>query len=294
MEKGMKILYLSYERGLELEQNGHLVMYQDAFTLGDEQLSTETPALQYIKNFSPELIIEREFNDGKAVYSKFYAWAKKNLPDAKRAWWAIDTHVSYERHKEYAKNFDAVFYAISKYAKELGGYWLPLAYPGRSDSIRRNYGSIAFDISFVGRWNPQWFPKRTALINGLRERYGNRFYAVTDYNNAMTILRQSKVSVNHSINDDMNFRVWEILASGAELVTDDVPDLYKIEGLVERISIYFNIATAPVYIDGILQNSPLFTHNSLQNQVWVKMHHCLVHRHMAMLKMLETGVQLEF
>lgn len=292
----MKILYLSYERGLELTKHGHQIMHVDAETLADGISTTLNyqNKLEEIKVFKPELILEREFNDEKAIFNSFYSWAKKNLPYTKRVWWGIDTHIAYSRHKEYAKNFDKVFYAVSKYAQELGGLWLPLCYPGRTDSIVPNYSPVKFDISFVGRWNPEWFPERTAFINGLREVYGDKFHAVTDYLNMFSIIRHSKVSVNYAIKDDLNFRVFEVLGLGTELVTNDVPDLHKIEGLISRLIAFDGFQGATLGIDGILSNSVGFTHNTFANQLWIRKHHTLLNRHLAILEMLRTGEQLSF
>lgn len=294
----MKILYLSYERGIELAERGHSIMYGDAAKIGDAAVEPVYDELQRIKTFEPDLIIEREFNDGKANFNLFYKWAKQTLPHTKRVAWLIDTHISRDRHYEYAKNFDAVFLAVSRFVKEFRTiaptYWLPLCYPYRSDSIQPNYRPPQFEVSFVGRWNPQWFPKRTALINGLRQYYGDRFYAVTDYEKMLSIVKGSRISVNHSIADDMNFRVWEVLGSGTELVTDDVPDLHKVEGLNKRLSFYLDIAQAPFLIDRLLANDPQYTHNTIENQTWVKKQHCLVHRHLAILDMLHENRQLPF
>lgn len=124
--------------------------------------------------------------------------------------------------------------------------------------------------------------------------FGGRFTAMTDYDNMFSIIKRSRISFNCSINKDLNFRVWESLGAGVELITDDVPDLHKVEGLAPRVSIYTNFDHIKDYVVGIISNDPKYTHNTLQNQDWVKKNHCLVHRHKAILQMIESGQQVKF
>jgi len=336
----MKIVYLSYERGIEfgditcrnckrrvystktgyvhvhnqdvfcdakkrvkvMPDQKHEIMYVDVNTV-DKDGYDET--LRKVLEFQPDLLLEREFNDGRAEYAQFIADVGMKSSFAghpvKTAVWLIDTHVSHARHKDYMQLFDYVFLAVSKFVpefKKLHGddkvYWLPLCFPYRSDTINRNYFPITRPISFVGRWNKQWFPRRTYYINRLKKMFGGRFTAMTDYDNMFSIIKRSRISFNCSINKDLNFRVWESLGAGVELITDDVPDLHKVEGLAPRVSIYTNFDHIKDYVVGIISNDPKYTHNTLQNQDWVKKNHCLVHRHKAILQMIESGQQVKF
>lgn len=336
----MKIIYLSYERGIELGdilcrnckkrvyqskkglvhvhnqseycdakklvkafgERKHEIMYIDFNTIANDGYQ-ET--LRKALEFQPDLVLEREFNDGKAEYAQLVADIGMKSSFAghpvKTAVWLIDTHVSYARHKDYMQLFDYVFLAVSKFVPEfrkLHGddkvFWLPLCFPYRSDTINFNYFPITKPVSFVGRWNKQWFPRRTYYIKRLKKMFGARFTAITDYQNMFTILKRSKVSFNCSINKDLNFRVWESLGAGTELITDDVPDLHKIDGLAPRASIYHNFNEVKEYISGIISNDPKYTHNTLTNQMYVRKNHCLVHRHKAILQMIESGEQAKF
>lgn len=296
----MRIVYLSYERGLELAEKGHGIMHVDANTIEEQGLEETVKA---ICAFEPNLILEREFNDVKAIYTALHEKLKAECPKAIRAMWFIDTHVSHDRHLEYAKNFDVVFLAISKFVpkfKELLGeeraFWLPLCWPYRSDAIHRNYSLIDCPVSFVGRWKEleKWFPERAWYIGKLKERLGPNFYAVTDYQNMLSIVKRSKVSFNYCIAGDLNFRVFEVLGCGTELVTNDVPDLHKIHGLAEKLTIYKDIDDLLEYIYRLLGNDPTVSHNTLQTQQWVKERHCLVNRHLQLLDMVEGRGQISF
>jgi spore maturation protein CgeB len=289
----MKILYLSYENQIDLEKE-HDVFYLNRFKMNDMDWR------RAVDEFDPELVLEREFNDGMAVYTDVYEWMRANHPHCRLAVWLIDTHVSYERHLEYAKHFDYIFIAISSYVyqfREVFGdkvFWLPVCYPYPRDEIRRNYGPIIRDIVFVGNVDniKKWFPERSEHIEFLRDHYKDKFYAVTDYDNMKEIIRTAKVSFNYCIRDDMNFRVFETLGLGTELVTNDVSDLHKILGLTDRISIYRDKSDLVRIIDGILDNSS--TTDTLEAQEWVKARHTYHHRCKSMLKMMATNQQEYF
>lgn len=347
----MNILYLSYERGLEIEDtfcshcgkivrevNGkwqhtysqrvkckeetrgqiytvaspvradHKVMCLDPSMIYPGGLLTLSSRVnqmvsiyEQIRAFKPDVVIEREFNDGVAHYEGIYNWLKAEQSHVKRVWWAIDTHVSLERHLHYAENFDYVFCAIHHFVPHFEAvvgkgkaFWLPLCYPGRRDSIKNNYHEIKYPISFVGRWNREWFPERTQMIEHLQKVYGDRFHAETNYEDMVSIIKRSKVCVNRSIKDDLNFRVFEVLAAGTELVTNAVPDLYKIQGLATRVGIFQSVEELEGLIDPILADDPDETHNALKNQQWIRDNHTLFHRHNALLQMLASGQQREF
>ncbi len=294
----MRILYLSYERGLEIAERGHEVLCTDIEEIGKrgwEQVKQE------IRDFRPQLVIEREFNDGKASYEMVYDFLKEAFPQVPRCWWWIDSHLNLERRLDYARRFDYLFLAVSanveRLRERLGHkrvFWLPLCWPYRTDAILPNYEPIEHPIVFVGRWDKENFPDRTAYIEKLREHYDPDFLAVTDYENMLAIIRRAKVAFNCAIRGDLNFRVFEVLGSGTELVTDDVPDIHKIAGLEERLTIYRDWDDLVAKIDRILANDPKATHNSLQTQQWVKERHCLVHRHQALLEMVATEKQVAF
>lgn len=291
----MKILYVGYDRGLEIEKD-HEVLYVDVNDCVKDYMSVK----KKIWNFKPDIAIEREYNDGRAEYGQLFDFLAKALPKCKRVFYAIDTHVSHDRHVLYSRHFQYVFLAISRYVEEFKklmngkAYWLPLFFPYRSDTIHPNYNEISVPISFVGRWNKRWFPQRTEYVEALQKHYGSRFFAVTDYANMFTIIKRSKVSFNCSIGKELNFRTFEVLASGTELVTDDVEDIHKIKGLDKRMSLYTSYPQAINYIDGILQNKKEYVHNTLDNQLFIKKNHCFYHRLSNLIRMVRDGVQLEF
>lgn len=272
----MKILALTYERDWDLPE--HEVLYLDR---NDIEQKGWADAFARIMVFKPDLIVEREFNDGKAIYDPIY----RAFAQVPKAWWWIDSHISFDARKDYARNFDYLFLAVSRNVKPLKQYlghdrvhWLPLCWPYQANAITPNTETKEYDISFVGRWNREWFPQRTEYIERLKARYGDRFHAVTDYQNMLSIVRRSKVSFNCAIQDDLNFRVFEVLGCGTQLVTNLVDDLFKVEGLAGRVVYYQSFDDLVHLIDLILEGNPNFTRDTVDNQQWVKSNHCLCHR----------------
>lgn len=291
----MRIIYLSYENYIDTEKD-HLVMYLNRNKI-DEM--GEDKWKYMIDQFNPELLLEREFNDGKAIYKDVIDYVRETQPACKRATWFIDTHVCHDRHIEYSKYFDYVFLAISSYVDEFKAtnpntFWLPVCFPYSETEIKPNYQPINRDIVFVGNFErfKRWFPERAEYVQFLQDHYKDRFLAITDYANMRTLIRESKVSFNLCIKDDMNFRVFETLGLGTELVTNDVTDLHKIDGLTDRISIYRDRTDLIRIIDSILDNSS--TVNVLEAQEWVKQKHTLYQRYKSLMKMLVSNKQESF
>lgn len=281
----MKILYLSLERNIDLEKE-HTVKYYDY---------KNKLKLDEIVDFNPDVLIEREFNDGKSKYPDVLQNVKNLLPHCKRAVWLIDNHCNAEWHLTYAPYFDYAFVALSSFKpillnkyKDMNVFWLPTCYPGKLRNIVRNKGKIDYDVVFVGRWG-KWFPERTRLLKELQKRYGEDFFCITDYANMEENLRKGIISFNRSLSFDMNFRVWESMANGVELVTNDVPDLHLIKGLSDKICIYKDDDHLFDLIDAIVDGE--YANDVIRNQIWVQNHHCLVHRHHSLLNMMETNQQ---
>lgn len=270
----MKILALTYERDWDLPE--HEITYLD---IKDIEQRGWAKAFAEIIAFKPDLILERQFNDGKALYDPIYK-AFSSIP---KAWWWIDSHLQFDQMKDYAQNFDYLFLAVSRNVEPLKAYlghdrvcWLPLCWPYPANTIIPNTEPKEYDVSFVGRWNREWFPQRTEYIEKLKTHYGDRFHAVTDYQNMLSIVRRSKVSFNCAIRNDLNFRVFEVLGCGTEIVTDPVDDLSKVEGLKDRVSVYHDFDELVKLIDGILAGE--VKHDTAETQQWVKSAHCLKDR----------------
>ncbi|MBS1745652.1 MAG: glycosyltransferase family 1 protein [Bacteroidetes bacterium] len=245
----------------------------------------------------PDLIIEREFNDCKAEYGYLYHHSLKKI--VPKAFWFIDAHVSNKERVRYCDNFDFVFVAQSLYLDYVkkntvckNVFWLPLCYPGTTSGIIKNNCTVKYPISFVGKLD-DGYANRLQMVSFLKEKYGNDFFAVTNYNSMSDIIRQSKITTNYSVKDDLNFRVFEVLGLGTKLLTNYVPDLDKIEGLKERLNWFEDFSGLKKHADRILKcNSD--TEEVYKIQQWIKEKHTLKNRLAEMLQMIETGKQIEY
>lgn len=295
----MNILYLSLERNIELEEN-HKIMYLDY----NDKINGQFNQITYdkIMKFNPDFLIEREFNDGLSKYPEIVSYVRDYLPNCKRAIWLIDSHCNLKWHLDYAPLFDYVFVAISKYKPIIAAhlksldskakvFWLPLCYPRKRSDIKRNKSKVPYDIVFVGRWGG-FFKERTRLLDFLKEQYGESLLAITDYHNMEDYIRKGIISFNCSLYDDMNFRVFETMANGVELVTNEVPDINLISGLKDRINVYHSDQELLDICDDIL--SGVLEHDVIRSQIWIQNHHCLIHRHKQLLKMINTNEQHQY
>ena len=145
------------------------------------------------------------------------------------AFYAIDTHLphSWRKIRRIAGEFDAVFCAHRDGAKRLpGAEWLPVACDpsihapslaeGRS-LVGSRGGEARWDVAFVGH---DGGVPRKFYLQALRERYPNSCIGTAPHTRLAAIYGQARVGFNYSIADDVNMRLFEVLAAGAMLVTN--------------------------------------------------------------------------
>ncbi len=138
------------------------------------------------------------------------------------ACYLIDNHLNFEWHKHWAKQFDFVFIAQKEYLDDFRAagihavHWLPLACdpemhcPTPSPQIR--------EISFVGAPH-KGFP-REKLLHQIAAHFP--LFQKRAYREEMSqIFAESKIIFNRSLKNDLNMRVFEAMASGSLLLTDD-------------------------------------------------------------------------
>ena len=141
------------------------------------------------------------------------------------AYWAIDTHLDPAWHVEKARGFDLVFTAQRDGAEKLrrsgvrSATWLPL---GCDPEIHGKH-EIAkqYDVAFVGSVFPG---PRADLLNLIRRKYPNTFIGQCYFEEMAKTYSAARTVFNRSIKNDVNMRVFEALASGSLLVTNDLSD----------------------------------------------------------------------
>jgi len=147
--------------------------------------------------------------------------------------YAIDTHLpnSWRKIRRAADRYDLVCCAQRAASNRLANAeWLPLGCDwelhGRQEHAPR------WDVACVGT---EGGIPRKFYLQALRERYPKSFIGTAASTELSAIYSQARVGFNYSIADDVNMRVFEVLAAGALLVTNALPqgDLTRL-GLEDR------------------------------------------------------------
>lgn len=143
----MRIVYLSYERNVEIEQD-HQIYYTDIKDI--EKRGWETVTKEIIK-LNPDIIIEREYDDDHALYMPLLHDVKEKIPSVTRAKWFINTPVAEGIHLLYASSIDIGFFATApsrdKFKKFLGSnnaFWLPF-----SEDEGKNEGKLFLMLKMI-------------------------------------------------------------------------------------------------------------------------------------------------
>jgi len=142
-----------------------------------------------------------------------------SLPERFRplAFYAIDTHLphSWRKIRKAARRCDRLFCAQRAAAERLGGEWLPFGCDPQLQAVAPN--AARYDIGFVG--NDGGVPRKFYL-QALRERYPRSVIGTAPHTELGAIYSHSSIGFNYSIANDVNMRMFEVLASGALLVTN--------------------------------------------------------------------------
>jgi GT2 family glycosyltransferase/2-polyprenyl-3-methyl-5-hydroxy-6-metoxy-1,4-benzoquinol methylase len=169
------------------------------------------------------------------------------------AWWVIDTHLQPDWALQKGQDFDWVFAAQRDGAARLRDHgipadWLPLACDPnvhRPHSVPKRW-----DVGFVGWVYPG---PRSDLLTLIQHQYSNSFVGQCYFEDYARTCSESRIGFNHSIKNDVNMRVFETLACGTLLLTNDlhengqnelfVPDKHlavyqSSEDLLDKIAYY--------------------------------------------------------
>ena len=267
-----KILMLHYGTVPHLEEFAD-VSYWDINRSEEEFFS---------KALCADLIIEQEFNDGKALYNKLL----DRVPSVKKAVWLIDSHVRTD-HPEYAKSFDYVFVGTDYQRKQFQRvtHHLPVCYTLPRETIKVCTSEKVYDVGFVGQF--LIMGGRAVLLQQLERDCAYRGLTTcfkTAYGEEYSkIISSSRVAFNKSVAKELNFRVFELMAMGVPQVTDFNSELMLIPGLLNRVTTYGEYSEIIPAIEKVLGKT--YKEELKEAQDWILREHMLYHR---MLKIIET------
>jgi len=198
------------------------------------------------------LIPEGDTSDfGKFDLHFWVDWGEDGLPvdhnwmppkdGGKTIYIVSDAHIAKEG-KEYrfnrARKFDYVFFNQSRACNEFGSkkntFWLPhavepQAYP-KFDIIKK------YDVAFIGHLQEvENYNKmnRVEALDKLFNAFPNFYFGTRNsgypeknmFEHAAKEFSKSKIIFNISITDDINMRVFESMATGSMLLTNELPTL---------------------------------------------------------------------
>jgi len=139
------------------------------------------------------------------------------------AWWAIDTHLNFDECRRKSEAFDFVFAAQRDGAARLkaegiaSAQWLPLAC---DPEVHRRFDiEKVHDIAFVGNVFPG---PRADLIRLLQGRFRSMFVGRAYFEEMARVYSSSRLVFNRGIKNDVNMRVFEAVACGSLLLTNDL------------------------------------------------------------------------
>ncbi|MFQ5730916.1 MAG: glycosyltransferase [Planctomycetaceae bacterium] len=150
-----------------------------------------------------------------------YRWPTALRPSI---FWAIDTHLAFERTLARAGDFDLVFAAQKDGAESLcqagiDATWLPLA----CDPAVHNRHDVPkqHDVCFIGNVIGT---ERERLVRLLQHRFPETLVDRRYFEAMAHAYSASRMVFNRSLTNDLNMRVFEALACGSLLVTNNLAD----------------------------------------------------------------------
>ena len=153
---------------------------------------------------------------------------KPQSPGRPNVYVCSDAHVGYDYRLSRARDFDWVFCNQARATAEFirdgipaeRCIWLPHAV--EPDAYPRRPTINRYDVSFIGNMNC-W--ERVDFLDRMFKEFPNFFFGKRLFEEAAEIFCSSKIVLNISIKDDINMRVFEALATGSLLLTNDIPNL---------------------------------------------------------------------
>jgi glycosyltransferase involved in cell wall biosynthesis/2-polyprenyl-3-methyl-5-hydroxy-6-metoxy-1,4-benzoquinol methylase/Flp pilus assembly protein TadD len=146
-----------------------------------------------------------------------------------KACYLIDTHVAPKPRIEIARHFDYTFLAqkaqVEAFRREgiARVRWLPLACSRELHDLPK--GERIYDVSYVGGLDGDATDRRRNLVSKVKARFPNSKIGRYWPDEMAGAYAQSKIVFNACVNRDVNMRVFEAMASGALLITDEADGL---------------------------------------------------------------------
>ena len=136
--------------------------------------------------------------------------------------YAIDTHLPYSWRKirHTSGRYDLVFCAHRAATTRLRrAEWLPVGCDWPPARPLTPVEAPAWDLAFVGT---DGGVPRKFYLQALRERYPKSFIGTAEHSRLTEIYRQAAIGFNYSIAEDINMRIFEVMAAPTMLLTNSL------------------------------------------------------------------------
>lgn len=170
------------------------------------------------------------------------------------AYWVSDTHLGFDYRLGKAREFDHVFCAQKKAAEDFrregikNAYWLPHAV--EPTAYYPHPWVKKYDVVFVGNVNNEG---RAEYLDRLFKEFPNWYFGKHLFEEAAEKFCQGKIVFNHAIKEDVNMRLFEVLATGSFLLTQCVPTLEELFTDGSHLATYHDVdsmvETARYYLE---------------------------------------------
>ncbi|HEX9780135.1 MAG TPA: glycosyltransferase [bacterium] len=207
--------------------------------------------------------------------------------------YAIDTHLphSFRKIRRTAGRYDLLLSCHLSGAERLpGAEWLPVACDPRVHAAPPQ-GAV-WDVAFVG--NDGGVPRKF-ILQALRERYPSSRIGRAPHTDLAHIYGRARVGFNFSIANDVNMRMFEVMAAGALLVTNAL-DNGEMEALGlepgEHLVTYRRPEELFEVIDRYLADEPARTEIARAGSSLVLERHTYAHRLRRLLELAESRLGL--
>lgn len=196
----------------------------------------------------------------------------------------IDSHLHYDWHRYFSQVFDHCFIAQKNYFQAIqhenkNCSWLPLFAP--NDLCLNRERDI--DICFVGTLDVGRNPERVKFI----QTFNQHLPLTVRHGAYQELYSRSRIILNQSVRDDINFRVYESMACGGLLLTDDVEN-----GLEEMFNngIHLILYEKGNVFDAMEKANYYLTHEEERKNIAMAGHLETVRRHTAQTRMISINI----
>ena len=149
-----------------------------------------------------------------------------------KIYYAIDVHLNYYWQKHYSRLFDLFVSSQKNFTEyheknfQQKSIWLPWGADNKKEITFKPFKKRKYTVSFVGVIDKNRL-KRKNIVNTIEKKHklfisGDKPENKVSYDEMLNIYSDSKIVINESINNEINFRYFEATYAGALLFTEEI------------------------------------------------------------------------